>query len=803
MKRSVIICLLAALAAFAVLAVRVEASDWPTWRGPRYDGSVTGTPLGERQAFGLEVVWRRELGSAYSAVIVSGDTAVTMFSDHSDDFVVALDAASGAERWRHRLDSTYGAHDGSEDGPSGTPTIAGGRVFAFAPKGQLVALDLETGALAWQVDVAGRFAPKEPRFGYTAAPLAIGDLVVVSVGAVPGKAFVAFDAATGEERWSAGDDTVSYESPILATLGGRRQIVGISHHSLTGMVPESGEVLWSFEYHPGSPGGTSQVVPLGDDRLLVQDGRSTVLYRFTGAAGGKPGEPPLEEVWRQQTLGNPLSVPVVHGDHVYGYAGNFLTAISLEDGEKVWKSRPPGGTGLIRLDDVLITIGKGGDVVAVRATPDGYVESARINALDDPGVTGPSFGDDRIFVRNTREIAALRIVDAPTEAAVAPPLPPPADGFEAFVRRAAETADPRAAVRDFMRDQSRFPIVIGDRAHFVYWGAAEDVAVAGTMTAGGGEEQMARIPGTDFFHRSYQLPADDRAEYWLVVDFDNNQPDPLNPRRRAFPRWWYDFEVSELAMPGYQAPAWATGDAPAAQGTVEVFPWTGPGEHQRSIGVYLPPGYTGGEQRHAVAVFLHGDLWRGRGDLPAMLDRAIAAGALEPIIGVFVGRAEDLPWQEAGGEEDRLAFEQALAGQIMPLIAERYRIDPSPAKHVIVGRLDGARPALETALAHVGVFGRVILISVGWSPGVDAEVLEQAAAMPPGDRPEVTIVWSRADRNAGFADGDRASKNRQLAEALADLGYTVTATEKPDAGGWWSWGLQAIEAVGSVLEDGE
>lgn len=777
-----------------LLAVLLPGSaagnDWPNWRGPGFDGVVTATPLADREAFGLEVAWRRELGSGYSAVVVAGDTAATLFSDHTDDFVVALDSATGAERWRYRLGPTYGGHDGSEDGPAGTPTIAGGRLFALGPRGLLVALDLASGGLEWQVDLAQRFAPREPGFGFTAPPLAVLEVVVVSVGATGGNTFVAFDAATGEIRWSAGDDTVSYESSILATLGGRRQIVGISHHRLTGIAPGDGAVLWSFEYHPGEPFGTSQVVSLGDDRLLVQDGAETAVYRFAG----EDVEPPLAEVWRRQVLGNGLSVPVAHGDHLYGFAGNFLTAVRLEDGEKVWKSRPPGGTGLVLADGQLITLGKGGDVVAVRATPEGYRESARVHALGAPGPTYPTLAGGRIFVRNTREIAAVRIVDAPTEVAAAAPAPP-ADAFEAFVRRAAEAADPRAAVRDYMRTQTRFPIVLGERAHFVYWAPAEDVAIAGTMTGGGGEDQMARVPGTDFFHRSYVLPAAGRGEYWLVVDFDDRRPDPANPRRRPFPRWWYDFEVSEVLMPGYDAPAWATAEAPAAAGTVEVFAWTSPSlEKTRTIGVFLPAGYGESERRFPLAVFLHGDLWRTRGALPEMLDRAVAAGALPPMVAVFVGRAEGLPWQEMSGGDERIGFERSLAEEIVPMIAERYRIEAAPASHTIVGRQAGTRPALETALDHADVFGRAVLISAEWPPGVDRKILARAAQIPDGQRPKITVLWSRAGQ-AGSAEDDGAKMSRELLEALDGLGYETKGGLYRDASGWWSWTLQALAAL--------
>lgn len=779
----------------------LEAADWPSWRGPRFDGTAPDVDVLGARTFGLEVAWQRPLGSGYSAVVVAGDTVVTLFSDHTDDFVIALDASSGAERWRDRLGATYRGHDGSEDGPSSMPVIAGGQVYVLGPRGMLVALDLAGGKRMWQVDIAARYAPKVPSFGFTTSPLADGDLLFVSVGAANGHGFIAFDAATGAERWALGDDTVSYQSPILATLGGRRQIVALSNHRLVGIAPESGRALWSFAYHAGESGGMAEVVPLGGDRLLVQDARETMVLRFVSDQAAEP----FETLWRAEVLGNVLSVPVVHGAYLYGFAGRFLTCVRLADGKKMWKSRPPGGSGIIVVDGHLVTFGKGGDVVIAEAVPDGYVEKARVHALDAEGVTYPSFANGRIFVRNTRAIAAVRVRDALPAVAAAGPAEP-ADAFEAFVRRAADAADPRAAVRAYMRDQSRFPIVLGERVHIVYWGAAQDVAIAGTMTAGADEEGMARIPGTDFFHRSYTLPADGRAEYWLNVDFGTRVADPLNPRRQPYSRWWWDFEVSELRMPGYRSPAWTVAPAPTMVGTVESFRFTSKGVgHERTIGVYLPPGYGGiagqgtPKERYPVALFLRGEMWRTRGALPAMLDRAIASGVIAPLLGIFVGGVEALPWQETSGEAERSAFERMLLDDLIPALLERYRIRPSAAAHALVGNMDAGRPAIETALLGPGALGHAVLISAEWPPGIAEQVLATAARQSADQRPEITVRWSRADANLRAGGSDQAARNEQFLARLGALGFAVHGGEAADASGWWSWNLRAIEALGGMF----
>ena len=119
---------------------------------------------------------------------------------------------------------------------------------------------------------------------------------------------------------------------------------------------------------------------------------------------------------RETTLDARLSTSVWYGEHVYGFDGRFLSCVDGATGAKVWKSRPPGGGGLIRVDDNLVILGQGGDVVLTRATPAGYEERARVNALDGDSVTYPSFAAGLVYVRNTREIAAVRAVARSTPA---------------------------------------------------------------------------------------------------------------------------------------------------------------------------------------------------------------------------------------------------------------------------------------------------------------------------------------------------------------------------------------------------
>jgi len=93
----------AAVLGVLVLGISGVAADWPGWRGPAGDGSTSGDGIFDRGPFGLERAWSRPLGSGYSGIAVADGRLVTMVADGGSDYVVALDARTGGERWRSVL----------------------------------------------------------------------------------------------------------------------------------------------------------------------------------------------------------------------------------------------------------------------------------------------------------------------------------------------------------------------------------------------------------------------------------------------------------------------------------------------------------------------------------------------------------------------------------------------------------------------------------------------------------------------------------------------------------------------------
>ena len=178
-----------------------EPENWLMYRRT-YD-SQGYSPLDQINAenvAGLKPLWTFSTGmrEGHQAPPVVNDGA--MFVTTPSNHLLALDAASGKQRWRYQRDLP---EDLSQMHPTNRGVaLYGELVFMATADCHLVALDAATGDVVWEAEVEdyGR--------GYymTLAPLAAEGKVMVGVsgGEFGIRGFVAaFDAASGEPAWKA------------------------------------------------------------------------------------------------------------------------------------------------------------------------------------------------------------------------------------------------------------------------------------------------------------------------------------------------------------------------------------------------------------------------------------------------------------------------------------------------------------------------------------------------------------------------------------------------------------------------
>lgn len=103
------------------------------------------------------------------------------------------------------------------NGPRATPTVQDGKVYTLGTQGHVTCLDAATWQLIWKRDSIKDFKGIGLRYGYSAAPLVIDDVVIVYPDGKPDACVVALDCNTGAERWRARAVAFSPDGKTLAS----------------------------------------------------------------------------------------------------------------------------------------------------------------------------------------------------------------------------------------------------------------------------------------------------------------------------------------------------------------------------------------------------------------------------------------------------------------------------------------------------------------------------------------------------------------------------------------------------------
>ena len=170
------------------------ARNWAHFLGPNYNGvpSVTG----RFDPKGIQRIWSHELGPGCASVTIVDGKLYTMGNRKDQDVIYCIDPRTGEENWRVAYDCGLMAQN-YEGGPSSTPTVANGCLYAFSRKGQVHCVDARNGKYIWATSVE-KWSPKGAWWGFADLPIVWEDRVFLNVT----KKGLAMNRETGEILWS-------------------------------------------------------------------------------------------------------------------------------------------------------------------------------------------------------------------------------------------------------------------------------------------------------------------------------------------------------------------------------------------------------------------------------------------------------------------------------------------------------------------------------------------------------------------------------------------------------------------------
>ena len=392
------------LLALAQQALAQSAVNWPQWRGPNRDGISKETGLLKQwPAEGPPLVWKASgAGGGYSSFSVANGKLYTMGLRGDREYVIAFDVATGKEAWSTPHGGAFRNDRG--DGPRGTPTVDGDRVYALGGSGDLTVLDARTGKIAWSKNVLREFGGSNITWGISESPLVLGDKVLVNAGG-PGASIVALNKANGALIWKSQSDKAGYSSAIPVELNGTTQVVFFTAERAVGLDAKDGRLLWEYGKPANQVANVATPIARANRVFISSD------YGTGGGVVEIKADNKAQEIWFTKDMRNHHSSSVLIGDYLYGFSSAILTAIRFDTGEIAWRDRSVGKGSLVFADGNLYCFSENGVVGLVEATPTGYKEKGRFRLAQGnlPTWTHPVVVGGRLYLRDQDTIYAYDV----------------------------------------------------------------------------------------------------------------------------------------------------------------------------------------------------------------------------------------------------------------------------------------------------------------------------------------------------------------------------------------------------------
>lgn len=384
-------------------ASRGEAQDWPQWRGPNRDGKATGFKPPATWPQELTKKWQVTVGTGVATPALVGDKLFVFSREDDQEVLRCLETAAGKELWQDKYQAnpaTGGAAGFS--GPRCSPTVADGKVVTLGVSGTLSCVDAATGKVAWRKD---DFRGSVPQFYTSSSPIVIDKLCIAQVGGRSGGGVIAYDLASGEEKWKWLGEGPAYASPVLMDVGDTQAVVSVTAGKLVALKPADGTVLWDVRYSQGRYNAASPIA-LGQTLIYAGPNRG-----ITSETLDKQGDTLVgKERWKNDDTTVAFNTPVVREGLIFGLSNqDRLFCIDAETGKTSWSAPLAGMSGgggrsgygsVVDGGDVLAALSPAGQLVFFEPQAKEFKQLASYKVADGNTYAYPILAGDGVYIKD-------------------------------------------------------------------------------------------------------------------------------------------------------------------------------------------------------------------------------------------------------------------------------------------------------------------------------------------------------------------------------------------------------------------
>jgi outer membrane protein assembly factor BamB len=403
----------ALICAFALLLVTAgnttPEAEWPQWRGPLRNGLSSETGLLKQwPANGPAAAWSiTNLGEGYGSLAIKADRLYMQGTKGSESAVFCLNRADGKTIWSVSLGPKVDESRGN--GPRGTPTLDGDRLYVLTENGDLACLRERDGSRVWGKNILKEYDGSNPKWLISESPLVDGNRLIVSPGG-NGAGIVALEKMTGAEIWRAKElsDPAGYSSCIVADVGGVRSYINFTAGAAVGVRASDGKLMWRYTNVANRVANCTTPV-FADNKVFFSSAYDTggALLNLTA----QNGEVKAQEAYFTRDMMNHHGGMVLVDGYLYGFSNSVLTCIEFNTGKVMWRERSVGKGSITYADGMLYLLGEKQLVGLAEANPKAYVEKGRFPITDHgrDSWAHPVVLGGKLYIRNQNELTCYDV----------------------------------------------------------------------------------------------------------------------------------------------------------------------------------------------------------------------------------------------------------------------------------------------------------------------------------------------------------------------------------------------------------
>jgi outer membrane protein assembly factor BamB len=391
----------------AISASCALAQDWPQWRGPNRDAKASGFTAPQTWPKELTQKWKVTVGLGDATPALVGNKLYVFVRQDADEVIRCLDAANGKELWQEKYaaQAVSGAPS-PHSGPRSSPAVADGKVLTIGVGGVLSCVDAASGKMLWRKD---DFSGAWPKFFTASSPIVTGGLCIAQLGSESNGGIVAYDLATGDQKWKWTGDGTAYASPDLLTVEGTKMVVTLTAKKIVGLGVADGKLLWEAPF-PVQGMNYNAATPIveGQTVIFAGAGRGTKAVKIEKTADGFAAK----ELWSNPDNGVQFNSPVLKGGQIYGLSQkSVIFCLDAKDGKTLWTAEL-GGRGfgsIVDAGSALLALTPKGELVVFEPSDKEYKKLATYKVADTETYAYPVPAGKGVFVKEKDSLSLWNI----------------------------------------------------------------------------------------------------------------------------------------------------------------------------------------------------------------------------------------------------------------------------------------------------------------------------------------------------------------------------------------------------------